>query len=135
MEKSTGRLEGRFLRSFIKEEVVNPARLTVKRNKIVSTIGNAVGDAADTVATKARSVGQEKKNPVEEHPLAAAAIGIGAAAVAGVIGSRILSQRSKKKGAKKATKTTTKVTKPASKIAARAKPAKSSATRAAAKKS
>ena len=104
----------------------------MKRNKIVSTLGNAVGDAADTVATKARSVGHEKKNPVEEHPLAAAAIGIGAAAVAGVIGSRILSQRSKKKGAKKATKTTTK---PASKIAARAKPAKSSATRAAPKKS
>jgi len=104
----------------------------VKRNKIVSTIGNAVGDAADTVAAKARSVGQKDKNPVEEHPLAAAAIGIGAAAVAGVIGSRLLSQRSKKKGAKKATKTTTK---PASKMAAKAKPAKSSASRAAPKKS
>jgi hypothetical protein len=107
----------------------------VKRNKIVSTIGNAVGDAADTVATKARSVRQKDKNPVEEHPLAAAAIGIGAAAVVGVIGSRLLSQRSKKKGAKKATKTTTKTTKPASKIAAKAKPAKSSASRADAKKS
>ena len=104
----------------------------MKRDKIVSTIGNAVGDAADTVSEKAHSVGKKDKNVVEEHPLAAAAIGIGAAAVAGVIGSRILSQRSKKKGAKKATKTTPK---PASKVAARAKPAKSSATRAAPKKS
>jgi hypothetical protein len=103
----------------------------VKRNKIVSTIGNAVGDAADTVATKARSVGHKDKNPIEEHPLAAAAIGIGAAAVAGVIGSRLLSQRSKKKETKKTTKTT----KPAGKTATRAKPAKSSSSRAAAKKS
>jgi hypothetical protein len=106
----------------------------VKRNKIVSTLGDAVGDAADTVSEKARSIGKKDKNPVEEHPLAAAAIGIGAAAVAGVIGSRILSQRSKKKGAKKATKATTKATKPASRTAAKAKPAKSSATRAAAAK-
>jgi hypothetical protein len=106
----------------------------VKRNKIVSTIGNAVGDAADTVATKARSVGHEDKNVVEEHPLAAAAIGIGAAAVAGVIGHRLLSQRSKKKETKKMTQTA-KTTKPASKTAAGAKPAKSSSARAAAKKS
>jgi hypothetical protein len=106
----------------------------VKRNKIVSTLGNAVGDAADTVATKARSVGHKDKNVVEEHPLASAAIGIGAAAVAGVIGSRILGQRSKKKAAAKKT-AATKTTRPMSKASTSAKPAKSSSSRAAAKKS
>ena len=94
-----------------------------------------MGDAADKVATKARSVGHKDKNVVEEHPLAAAAaIGIGAAAVAavaGVIGSRLLSQRSRKKMAKPTTKATT----PAGKTAARARPAKNASSRAAAKKS
>ncbi|MDA4112523.1 MAG: hypothetical protein OK474_00555 [Thaumarchaeota archaeon] len=107
----------------------------MKRNKMVSTLGGAVGDAADTVVTRARSLGHKKKNPVEEHPLAAAAIGIGAAAVAGVIGSRLLRQRSRKEEANKTTKPTTKTTKPASKMVARAKPAKNSSSRVAASKS
>jgi hypothetical protein len=107
----------------------------VKRNKIVSTLGNAVGDAADTVATKARSVGHKDKNVIEEHPLAAAAIGIGAAAVAGVIGSRLLSNRGKKRESKKTMKTTTKTTKAAGKTATRAKPVKNPSSRTATKES
>jgi hypothetical protein len=107
----------------------------VKRNKIVSTLGNAVGDAADTVATRARSVGHKDKNVIQEHPLAAAAIGIGAAAVAGAIGSRLLSKRSKTKEARQTTNPGTKTTRPASKMAARAKTAKSSSSRAATKES
>jgi Na+/glutamate symporter len=107
----------------------------VKRNKIVSTLGNAVGDAADTVAAKARSVGHKDKNVVEEHPLAAAAIGIGVAAVAGVIGSRLLRKRSKTKETRKTTNPSTKTTKPASKMATRAKAAKNSSSRTATKKS